>query len=152
MICPFCGAEKTRVIDTGEKCDGTVVQRRRQCVSCKKRFNTYERSSLGMPMVIKEDGSRQTFSRDKLARGIRIACAKRPVPAGRIDALVDEIERDLQNSTRREINSQTIGDKVIARLKTIDPIAYIRYAIIYFKLDDLSTIQTEIDRLTSEGL
>ena len=72
MICPFCGAEKTRVIDTGEKCDGTVVQRRRQCVSCKKRFNTYERSSLGMPMVIKEDGSRQTFSRDKLARGISL--------------------------------------------------------------------------------
>ncbi len=152
MICPFCGAEKTRVIDTGEKNEGTVVQRRRQCVACRKRFNTYERSSLGMPMIIKADGSRQIFNREKLTKGIQTACAKLLVSSARIDALVDEIERDLQNSTKREINSRVIGDKVIAGLKAIHPIAYIRYAIVYFKYDDLSTIRAEIDRLTSEGL
>lgn len=152
MICPFCGAEKTRVIDTGEKNEGTTVQRRRECVSCHKRFNTYERSSLGMPMIVKEDGSRQIFSREKLTKGIQTACAKRPVSIACVDGLVDEIERDLQNSTKREINSRVIGDKVIAGLKQIDPIAYIRYAIVYLKLDDLSAIRAEIDRLTSEGL
>lgn len=152
MICPFCGAPKTKVIDTGEKNEGTVVQRRRECLDCRKRFNTFERSNLGMPMIVKADGARQLFSREKLTKGIQIACAKRPVSSARIESLVDEIERDLQNSTKREISSRMIGDKVIAGLKSIDPIAYIRYAIVYLKLDDLGAVRAEIDRLTAEGL
>ena len=150
MNCPFCGEPKTRVIDT-DKDEGNTDHRRRQCPACGKRFNTYERPLLGIPMVVKADNSRQEFSREKLLRGIRIACAKRPVPAEKIEQLVDDIERELQMEGQREISSRVIGDKVIAGLKSLDQIAYVRYAIVYLQLDDLLSLRKEIDRLLSES-
>lgn len=150
MNCPFCGGRHTRVIDT-DKDEGIRVHRRRQCQNCGKRFNTYERAFLGTPMIIKSDGTRQEFDRDKLIRGIRISCAKRPVPAQKIEQLAENIERELQMEGKREVSSRLIGDKVIAGLKSLDQIAYIRYAIVYLQLDDLYSVRNEIDRLLAES-
>ena len=123
------------------------VRRRRECEDCGKRFSTVERAVLATPMVVKQDGTREEFDRDKLIRGIRIACAKRPVPAADIERLVGEIESTLQSMGRPEVSSRVIGDMVIAGLKELDQIAYIRYAIVYLGLDDLRAIRDEIDRL-----
>jgi transcriptional repressor NrdR len=150
MNCPFCGDQHTRVIDT-DKDEGIRVHRRRQCQSCGKRFNTYERAFLGTPMIIKNDGTRQDFNREKLIRGIRISCAKRPVPSQKIEQLAENIERELQMEGKREVSSRLIGDKVIAGLKSLDQIAYIRYAIVYLQLDDLHSVRNEIDRLLAES-
>jgi transcriptional repressor NrdR len=146
MRCPFCENEKTRVIDTSHDSRGGV-RRRRVCLKCKQRFSTYERAILAAPLLIKRDGIREEFDREKLARGIRIACAKRPVSAADIDRLVGEIEATLQNMGKPEVSSRVIGDMAIAGLKEMDHIAYIRYAIVYLGLDDLRSIQTEIDQL-----
>ncbi|OGO12038.1 MAG: transcriptional regulator NrdR, partial [Chloroflexi bacterium RBG_13_66_10] len=123
------------------------VRRRRVCLACKQRFSTYERAVLATPLLIKQDGTRQEFDRDKLARGIRIACAKRPVSATDIDRLVGEIESTLQAMGKAEVSSRVVGDMVVAGLKELDHIAYIRYAIVYLGLDDLRAIRNEIDRL-----
>jgi transcriptional repressor NrdR len=123
------------------------VRRRRECEDCGKRFSTVERAVLATPMVVKQDGTREEFDRDKLIRGIRIACAKRPVPAADIERLVGEIESTLQSMGRPEVSSRVIGDMVIAGLKELDQIAYIRYAIVYLGLEDLRAIRDEIDRL-----
>jgi transcriptional repressor NrdR len=146
MRCPFCESDQTRVIDTSHDSRGGV-RRRRVCLGCKQRFSTYERAILTAPLLIKRDGIREEFDREKLARGIRIACAKRPVSASDIDRLVGEIEATLQNMGKAEVSSRVIGDMAIAGLKELDHIAYIRYAIVYLGLDDLRSIQNEIDQL-----
>jgi transcriptional repressor NrdR len=112
-----------------------------------QRFSTYERPILATPLLIKQDNTREEFEREKLLKGIRIACAKRPVSASDIDRLVGEIESTLQSMSRSEVSSRVVGDMVIAGLKKLDLIAYIRYAIVYLGLDDLSSIRGEIDRL-----
>ena len=146
MRCPFCESDQTRVIDTSHDSRGGV-RRRRVCLGCEQRFSTYERAILTAPLLIKRDGIREEFDREKLARGIRIACAKRPVSASDIDRLVGEIEATLQNMGKAEVSSRVIGDMAIAGLKELDHIAYIRYAIVYLGLDDLRSIQSEIDQL-----
>ncbi len=146
MRCPYCRSHRTRVIDTTHDARGGV-RRRRVCLACKQRFSTYERPVLATPLLIKQDGTRQEFDRDKLARGIRIACAKRPVSAADIDRLVGEIESTLQSMGKAEVSSRVVGDMAIAGLKELDHIAYIRYAIVYLGLDDLRSIRNEIDRL-----
>lgn len=146
MRCPYCRSHRTRVIDTTHDARGGV-RRRRVCLACKQRFSTYERAVLATPLLIKQDGTRQEFDRDKLARGIRIACAKRPVSAADIDRLVGEIESTLQAMGKAEVSSRVVGDMAIAGLKELDHIAYIRYAIVYLGLDDLRAIRNEIDRL-----
>lgn len=123
------------------------MRRRRVCLGCKQRFSTYERAVLATPLLVKQDGTRQEFDRDKLARGIRIACAKRPVSAADIDRLVGEIESTLQAMGKAEVSSRVVGDMAIAGLKELDHIAYVRYAIVYLGLDDLRSIRNEIDRL-----
>lgn len=150
MKCPFCGGNKTRVIDT-EKDEGIRVHRRRMCVLCGKRFNTDERPLLNFPVVIKKDLTRQEYDRDKLIRGIRIACAKSPVSIEKIEEIVEDVERELQMLGKNEVPSRMIGDMVIARLKPIDQIAYVRFAIVYLQLDDLLSLRNEIDRLLSEN-
>lgn len=150
MKCPFCGNIHTRVIDT-DKNEGNIVQRRRSCPSCQKRFNTNERPILTFPMVIKHDKSRQEFDREKILRGIRIACWKRPVSEELIETLVENIEQDIQTMGVKEVPSRIIGDKVIAGLKQLDLVAYFRFAIVYLQLDDLPTIRNEIDRLLIES-
>lgn len=146
MHCPYCKNVRTRVVDTTHDSRGGI-RRRRECEKCKKRFSTYERPILATPLIIKQDGSREEFDRDKLLRGIRIACAKRPVSAADIDRLVGEIETRLQSMGRAEVSSRIVGDLVIAGLKELDLIAYIRYAIVYLGLDDLEELRNEIDRL-----
>jgi transcriptional repressor NrdR len=146
MRCPYCRSEQTRVIDTYRDSKGGI-RRRRVCVGCEQRFSTYERAILSTPLVIKQDGTREEFDRDKLARGVRIACAKRPVSAADIDRLIGEIESALRAMGKAEVSSRVIGDLAIAGLKHLDHIAYIRYAIVYLGLDDLQAIRGEIDRL-----
>jgi transcriptional repressor NrdR len=146
MRCPYCRHEGSRVVDTSHDTRGGV-RRRRECESCGQRFSTYERAILATPLVIKQDGTREEFDREKLIRGIRISCAKRPVPAADIDRLVGEIEAALQAMGRSEVSSRVVGDLVIAGLKDLDLIAYIRYAIVYLGLDDLGAIRDEINRL-----
>jgi len=146
MRCPYCQHERSRVVDTSRDSRGGV-RRRRECVNCGQRFSTYERPILATPLLIKQDGTREEFDREKLSRGIRIACAKRPVSAADIDRLIGEIEAALQAMGRAEVSSRVVGDMVIAGLKALDQIAYIRYAIVYLGLDDLQAIRSEIDRL-----
>ncbi len=146
MRCPYCRNEQSRVLDTSHDQRGGV-RRRRECESCGQRFSTYERPILATPLIVKQDGTREEFDRDKLIRGIRISCAKRPVSAADIERLVGEIEATLQAMGRAEVSSRVVGDMVIAGLKELDLIAYIRYAIVYLRLDDLESIRSEIDRL-----
>jgi len=146
MRCPYCQDEHSRVLDTTHDSRGGV-RRRRECENCGQRFSTYERPVLTTPLIIKRGGTREDFNRDKLKEGIRLACTKRPVSAAEIDHLVNEIESSLQKMGREEVSSRVIGDMVIAGLKRLDHIAYIRFAIVYLHLDDLLSIRKEIDRL-----
>lgn len=146
MNCPYCHSDKTRVIDTTHDSRGGI-RRRRECESCKQRFSTYERPILATPLIVKRDGTREEFDREKLHRGIRIACVKRPITANQIDTLVSEIETSLQKMGRAEVSSRVVGDMAFNGLKELDLIAYIRYAIVYLHLDDLDAIKKEIDRL-----
>lgn len=150
MRCPYCESERTRVIDTTHDARGGI-RRRRLCRICERRFSTYERAILATPMLVKQDGTREEFDRAKLLRGIRIACAKRPVSAAEIDRLVGEIDARLRSMAKPEVPSRMVGDLVIAGLKELDHTAYIRYAIVYLGLDDLQAIRNEIDRLLETG-
>jgi transcriptional repressor NrdR len=146
LRCPYCQSEESRVLDTTHDSRGGV-RRRRVCDKCEQRFSTYERPILAIPLVIKQDGTREEFDREKLARGLRISTSKRPVSAAEIERLIGEIESTLQRMGRAEVSSRVIGDMVIAGLKELDQIAYIRYAIVYLRMDDLWEIRKEIDRL-----
>jgi len=146
MRCPHCKSEQTRVIDTTHDSRGGI-RRRRECEACAERFSTYERPVLSTPMIIKRDNTREDFDKDKLIRGIRIACAKRPVPAAEIEHLAGEVEAELLQLNKLEVPSRVIGDMVIKRLRDMDHIAYIRYAIVYLPLTDLKDIQKEINKL-----
>ncbi|HEX9680152.1 MAG TPA: transcriptional regulator NrdR [Anaerolineales bacterium] len=146
LRCPYCSSHNTRVIDTSHDSRGGV-RRRRVCESCKNRFSTYERTVLATPLLVKQDGTREEFDREKLARGIRIACAKRPVPAAEVDRIVGEIESTLRAMGKSEVSSRVVGDMVIAGLKELDQVAYIRYATVYLGLEDLRAVRDEIDRL-----
>ncbi len=146
MRCPYCSNADSKVIDTTHDARGGV-RRRRECLSCGERFTTYERAVLATPMLIKGDGTREEFDREKLIRGIRIACGKRPIPAADIERLVGEIESSLQAMGKSEVPSRVVGDLVVSGLKELDHIAYIRYAIVYLGLEDLRSVRDEIDRL-----
>ncbi|MEK6255801.1 MAG: transcriptional regulator NrdR [Chloroflexota bacterium] len=149
MICPHChdnAEEGTKVIDTTHDSRGGI-RRRRECKNCSQRFSTYERPILAAPLIIKVDGTREEFDREKLMRSVQVAVVKRPVSAADIDRLVGEIESRLQALGKSEVSSKTVGDIVIAGLKELDQIAYIRFALVYLGLDDLHSIRHEIDRL-----
>ena len=146
MRCPYCAEADSKVIDTNHDARGGV-RRRRECLKCGQRFSTYERAVLSTPLLVKQDGTREEFDREKLLRGIRISCAKRPVSAADIERLVGEIEATLQTMGEVEVSSRVVGDMVINGLKELDHIAYIRYAIVYLGLDDLKSIRNEIDHL-----
>src|SRR5512138_3323164 len=146
MRCPYCRNENSRVIDTSHDTRGGV-RRRRECENCGQRFSTYERPILATPLLIKQDGTREEFDREKLIRGIRIACAKRPVSAADIERMIGQVESQLQKMGKSEVSSRVVGDLTIDGLKEMDQIAYIRYAIVYLGLDDLHAIRKEIDHL-----
>ena len=148
MNCPYCDSPNTRVIDTTQSTQG--VRRRRVCKTCEQRFSTLERSILQTPLVVKRDGRREEFSREKLLSGLRISCARRPVSADDLERLVDRIENHIRQIGKSEVSSRIIGDLVIDELKTLDPVSYIRYAIVYLGLEDLDAVRGEIDRLLAE--
>ena len=149
MNCPYCGYVDSKVIDSRDVNEG--VRRRRQCLSCDARFTTYERLQPASLFVVKKDQRREEFNREKLERGIRISCAKRPVSAADIERLVGQVETELQRLGKSEISSRVVGDLVIKGLKELDQIAYIRYAIVYLRLDDLHALRNEIDHLLLES-
>lgn len=146
MRCPYCQNVESKVLDTTHDARGGV-RRRRECIHCHRRFSTYERTILATPLIVKRDGTREEFDREKLMRGIRIACVKRPVSAEQIEKLVMDIETSLLNNGSSEVTSRFIGDMVIAGLKELDHIAYIRFGIVYLRFNDLHAIRDEIDRL-----
>jgi len=145
MNCPYCGGQEARVIDSRGLDE--VVRRRRRCIACGARFTTYERIQPHDIFVIKKDGRREEFSRDKLSSGIRKACEKRPLPTGSVDKLVDAIETGLYEVGRSEVASTYIGDLVMAGLKQLDHIAYIRFASVYRKFADIGVLKQEVDSL-----
>jgi transcriptional repressor NrdR len=149
MRCPYCQESNSKVIDTTHDNHGGI-RRRRECINCKQRFSSYERAILATPLIIKQDGGREEFDRGKLERGIRIACAKRPVSAEDIERLMGQVETSLQNLGQAEVSSREVGDLVIKGLKELDQIAYIRYAIVYLRMSDLRALRNEIDRLLLE--
>ncbi len=144
MKCPHCGHADARVVDTREAADS--IRRRRECFNCGKRFTTYEHVAHAL-MVVKRDGRREPWDRNKLADGIRIACAKRPIPAERLEGLVEQIEDKVMSLGRSEVKSEYIGQLVLEGLKELDPVAYIRFGIVYLALPDLHAVRAEIDRL-----
>jgi transcriptional repressor NrdR len=146
MRCPYCQHHDSKVLDTSHDSHGGI-RRRRECFKCGQRFSTYERPILATPLIVKQDGTREEFDREKLARGIRISCVKRPVSAADIERLIGQVEAQLQKMGKAEVSSRVVGDLVIDGLKEMDQIAYIRYAIVYLGLDDLQSIRTEIDHL-----
>ncbi len=145
MKCPYCGAKRSRVIatDHGER----GIRRRRECRVCGQRFTTLERPILTTPLVVKRDGRREEFDRQKVLSGLRIACARRPISADELERLVDRVEDRIRQMGKTEIPSRIIGDMVIAELRELDPVSYIRYAIVYLGLEDLEAVRAEINRL-----
>jgi transcriptional repressor NrdR len=148
MKCPFCGYDKSRVIDTRESGEG--IRRRRVCTRCNERFTTYEQISTAV-QVIKADGRREPFDRAKLLNGIRVACAKRPIAMADLEGIVDQIEEYIHSLGKPEVPSKLIGNMVLERLKAVDPVAYIRFATVYLELPDLEAVQREINRLMGKG-
>ena len=147
MKCPYCGYADSKVVDSRDT--ELSVRRRRQCLACQARFTTYERVQAASLFVIKKDGRREEFSRDKLLSGIRKACEKRPLPTGAIEKLVDDIEAELYRLGKPEIPSELIGDMVMEHLKKLDHIAYIRFASVYREFTDITALKQEVDTLLS---
>ncbi|NLF25306.1 MAG: transcriptional repressor NrdR [Deltaproteobacteria bacterium] len=150
MRCPKCGSEKSAVIDS--RSDGDTTRRRRECQSCEFRFSTYERIEVTMPMVVKKDGRREAFDRDKVRGGLLKACEKRPVSMEIIDQTVEVIERKLQELYSREILSRKIGDVLMEELKRLDQIAYVRFASVYREFSDVSQFVDTLQSLTPKDL
>jgi len=144
MKCPHCGHDQSRVLDTRESGDG--IRRRRLCATCDARFTTYEQVSTAVH-IIKSDGRREPFDRTKLLNGVQIACAKRPIAMAELERIADQIEEFVYGSGKAEVPSKVIGNMILDRLRTVDPVAYIRFATIYMELPDLEAVQREINRL-----
>ncbi|MFU8855624.1 MAG: transcriptional regulator NrdR [Deferrisomatales bacterium] len=131
MRCPFCGEKEDRVIDSRVSREGDVIRRRRECVGCERRFTTYEKVEEVLPLVVKKDGRREAFDRGKVEAGLKKACQKRPIPAEALERIVDGIEVRLQDEGRKEVPSEEIGEAVMEALRSLDPVAYVRFASVY---------------------
>ncbi|GIX31067.1 MAG: transcriptional repressor NrdR [Porticoccaceae bacterium] len=147
MYCPFCGAEDTKVIDSRLVAEGSQVRRRRECLSCRERFTTYEVAELLMPRVIKRDGTREPFDEHKLRSGLQRALEKRPVSVEAVEAAITAIKHRLQTAGEREVPSRTIGELVMEELRHLDQVAYVRFASVYRSFQDISEFRAELDRL-----
>ena len=150
MRCPSCGHPEDRVVDSRESQDGQATRRRRECLGCGRRFTTYERVEETLPSVVKKDGRREAFDRRKIVEGLRRACQKRPVSEERIQALASEVERRAQEAGEREIQAAAVGELVMARLKALDPVAYVRFASVYRAFRDVGEFTAEIEGLTGK--
>lgn len=150
MKCPYCGFIEDKVIDSRPTDEGSAIRRRRECSKCTKRFTTYEKVESIPLMVIKKDETRQAFDRDKLLNGLLRASEKRPVSINMLEKLVNDIETQIQNSLRREITTQEIGEMVMAKLKDIDEVAYVRFASVYRQFKDINTFMDELRKLLKD--
>ena len=150
MKCPYCGHPESKVIDSRPADENASIRRRRECLSCAKRFTTYETVESLPMVVIKKDGSRQSFDRQKVLRGMIRACEKRPVSLAELEHIADEIEQELQNSMEREIRTADIGEKVMERLRSVDQVAYVRFASVYRQFKDIDTFMAELNKLLAE--
>ena len=147
MKCPFCDNPDTKVIDSRPTEEGHAIRRRRGCDRCSKRFTTYEKVEETILMVVKKDGKREAFDRNKLLRGITRACEKRPVTLASMESMVDEIERNLNNMMEKEVASDYIGELVMDELKKVDEVSYVRFASVYRQFTDVNTFMKEIEKL-----
>ena len=150
MRCPFCSSDETRVVDSRLVGEGTQVRRRRECSDCRERFTTYESAELSLPRVIKQDGRRAPFNSDKLRGGVLRALEKRPVSSDKVEAIIQNIERSLMASGEREVRSRDIGELVMDGLKSLDQVAYVRFASVYRSFEDVNEFREEVERLSQE--
>ena len=150
LKCPFCGHPESKVIDSRPADENASIRRRRECLACGKRFTTYETVECLPIVVITKDGSRQSFDRQTVLRGMIRACEKRPVSLAELERIADEIEQELQNSMEREIRTADIGEKVMERLRSVDQVAYVRFASVYRQFKDIDTFMAELNKLLAE--
>jgi transcriptional repressor NrdR len=150
MKCPYCGHLENRVIDSRLSVGGETTRRRRECDGCQRRYTTYERVEDLLPMVVKLDGRRELFDRRKVIQGVRAACSKRPVSMEQIESIAESIERELQESSDREVPSAQLGEKVMDRLRGLDQVAYVRFASVYRKFRDIEDFAQEVAKLVTE--
>ena len=151
MHCPFCSAEDTKVIDSRLVAEGGQVRRRRECLSCRERFTTFEVAELLMPRVIKSDGIREPFDENKLRSGLQRALEKRPVSVEGVESAIAQIKHGLQTTGEREVPSRLIGEAVMEKLRELDQVAYVRFASVYRSFQDISEFRAELDKLESKG-
>jgi len=147
MKCPFCANLEDKVVDSRESREGDVIRRRRECLRCERRFTSYERIDEVPYMVVKKDGSRQPFDRQKVMAGLLRACEKRPIPFSKLEVIVNQVEKFVQDSRDRERPTQKIGELIMKRLKEIDKVAYVRFASVYLDFKDLSEFMSELRSL-----
>ena len=147
MRCPFCGHLEDKVVDSREAKDGDAIRRRRECLECGRRFTSYERIDEIPYMVVKKDGRRETFDRNKIMSGLMRACEKRPISTAQLEEIVDEVEKEVQDSLDREVNTNEIGKIIMRRLKNLDKVAYVRFASVYLEFEDVSAFMTELTAL-----
>jgi len=147
MRCPFCQNSENKVIDSRESHEGTVIRRRRECLDCRRRFTTYERVEELSPLIVKKDGRREAFDREKILAGLKKACEKRPVPMDELESTVTEIERKLQGMGEKEVPSSFLGEEVMRRLQKLDEVAYVRFASVYRSFRDISEFMHELKEL-----
>jgi transcriptional repressor NrdR len=149
MRCPFCGHIEDKVVDSREAKDGDAIRRRRECLECGRRFTSYERIDEIPYMVVKKDGRREAFDRGKVMSGLLRACEKRPISTPQLEKIVDEVEKDVQDSLDREVGTSEVGKLIMRRLKTLDKVAYVRFASVYLEFEDVSAFMTELKALVT---
>ncbi len=151
MNCPFCSNDESKVVDSRPTEEGQAIRRRRECISCKKRFTTYEKIEELPLIVIKKGGDREAYNRNKVMNGIIRSCEKRPVSMQKIEEIVDEIEKTLHNSMEKEITTKFIGELVMEKLKSLDEVAYVRFASVYREFKDITTFMDELNKLIKDS-
>ncbi len=144
MRCPFCGHLEDKVVDSRESKDGNSIRRRRECLVCARRFTSYERIDEIPYMVVKKDGRRETFERNKIMAGLLRACEKRPISAGQLESIVNDVEKAVQDTSDRELSTNDVGKLIMKQLKTLDKVAYVRFASVYLEFEDVSEFMTEL--------
>ena len=150
MKCPYCGFQESKVVDSRHSDDSMSIRRRRECLSCQKRFTTYETVESLPMIVVKKDNSRQSFDRNKVLNGMVRACEKRPVPMAELERAADEIEQIIQNSLDREVSTAHIGELVMERLKPLDEVSYVRFASVYRQFKDINSFMQELNKILAE--
>ena len=150
MKCPFCGANEDKVIDSREASDAGAIRRRRECIKCQRRFTTYERLEESPLLVVKRDGRREPFDRKKVMSGVLKACEKRPIPMEKMESLVDQVEREINQEFEKEVSSIEIGERVMKHLSALDEVAYVRFASVYRSFKDINQFMKELRDLLSK--